>query len=226
MYKKLLLALLASSAIASSIFADIARVEAGVGVWKQETSSTSITGTKTTYDKENDTYVWAFIKHPAPIIPNIRIEHVKTTSVNAWNETTEFAQIDVIPYYNILDNTGWITIDLGLDIKSISLDTVHASMNMSDDFVLPLGYLRTRFQLPLSGLGAEADAKYVSYSDNTVYDARIKLDYTFDISPVIQPAIEVGYRVQKIETDELLYTTLGKIDFDFSGFYAGVMIRF
>jgi outer membrane protein len=170
--------------------------------------------------------VWAYIKHPTPIVPNIRIEHVKTTSVNAWKETTEFTQIDVIPYYNILDNTGWITIDLGLDIKSISLDTVHASTNMSDDFILPLGYVRTRFQLPLSGLGAEADAKYVSYSDNTVYDARIKIDYTFDITPVIQPGIEIGYRVQKIETDELLFNSLGKIDYEFSGIYAGVMIRF
>jgi outer membrane protein len=156
------------------------------------------------------------------LVPNLRVEYVTATA-----GVMEFSQIDVIPYYNILDNTGWITLDIGLDIKMIdlTLDTDWGSISTSDadSLALPLAYARTRFQLPLSGLGAEVDAKAVSYADNTIYDVRAKIDYTLDITPVIQPGIELGYRIQKIETDELLPIDL---DIEFSGIYAGAMLRF
>ncbi len=220
MLKKLFRAILTVSTFAVIVSADFARVEAGAGVWNQEPKQTTILGTSTG-DKENDMYVWAYIKHPTPVIPNLRVEYSTATEAITAGSSKEFTQIDVIPYYNLLDNTAWITLDLGLDIRSISLDD--EALGKTDDLVLPLGYLRTRVQLPLTGLGAEADVKYISYSDNTLYDARIKLDYTFDITPVVQPGIEIGYRVQKIETDELLGTTY---NLEFSGIYAGAMLRF
>lgn len=215
------MAFVATATITTAIFSDIVRVEAGVGVWSQEAEQTTILGTTTTGDKESDAYVWAYVKHPTPIVPNLRVEYSTATAAITAGDSQEFTQIDVIPYYNILDNTAWITLDLGLDIRSISLDD--KALGQTDDLVLPLGYVRTRVQLPLSGLGAEADVKYISYSDNTLYDARIKLDYTFDITPVVQPGVEIGYRVQKIETDELL----GRVyNLEFSGIYAGAMLRF
>jgi hypothetical protein len=42
--------------------------------------------------------------------------------------------------------------------------------------------------------------------------------------PVIQPALEIGYRVQKIDIDE--DSIDAKLDIDFSGVYAGLMVRF
>jgi len=223
MYKKLLSALLVVATLVSISSADIARVEAGVGIWSQEPSST-VGNTTETLDKESDIYVWAYAKHPVPVVPNLRLEYsTATAGENNFHTSYDFTQIDIIPYYNILDNTAWITLDLGLDFKSISVTQTIFSVETTDDVVLPMLYVRTRFQLPLSGLGAEADIKYASYSENTVYDARIKLDYTFDITPLIQPGIEIGYRVQKLETDELL--GLG-LNYEFSGLYAGVMVRF
>lgn len=215
MYKKLLTALLAVSTFAAIASADFTRVEIGGGVWNQEPEQTTTLGTSTG-DKESDAYVWAYVKHPVPVIPNLRVEYSTATA-----KTLDFTQIDVAPYYNILDNTAWITLDLGLNFRSVSLD--NETLGKTDDVVLPLGYLRTRVQLPLTGLGAEADVKYISYSDNTLYDARVKLDYTFDITPLVQPGVEIGYRVQKIETDELLNTTY---NLKFSGVYVGAMLRF
>jgi outer membrane protein len=220
MLKKLLTTLLATSTFAVMANADFARVEAGAGVWNQEPKQTTALGTDTG-NTEDDIYVWAYVKHPTPVIPNLRVEYSTATAKIVSGSTQEFTQIDVIPYYNLLDNTAWITLDLGLDIRSVSLDD--EALNKTDDIVLPLGYVRTRVQLPLTGLGAEADVKYISYSDNTFYDARIKLDYTFDITPVIQPGIEVGYRIQKVETDELLNRTY---NLEFSGLYIGAMLRF
>jgi outer membrane protein len=217
MYKKILMALLTVFALSTASNADIMRVEAGAGIWAQEPTANGSTG-----DSESDVYVWAYVKHFVPLVPNLRVEYVTATA-----GVMEFSQIDVIPYYNILDNTGWITLDIGLDIKMIdlTLDTDWGSISTSDadSLALPLAYARTRFQLPLSGLGAEVDAKAVSYADNTIYDVRAKIDYTLDITPVIQPGIELGYRIQKIETDELLPIDL---DIEFSGIYAGAMLRF
>jgi len=222
MYKKLLIALLAMSTFAVLSSADFARVEAGAGVWNQEPTVALNNGISSVEDKENDIYVWAYVKHFVPVIPNFRFEHVTATADNL-----EFSQTDIIPYYNILDNTAWITIDLGIDFKMIdlTLESPMGSISTSDadSMVLPLGYVRTRIQLPFSGFGAEADVKYVSYSDNTVYDARLKVDYTFDITPLVQPGIEIGYRVQKIETDELLPISINS---EFSGIYAGAILRF
>ena len=53
---------------------------------------------------------------------------------------------------------------------------------------------------------------------------RAKVDYTFDFVPVVQPAIEVGYRVQKFDVTSDDDKT--KMDMEFSGVYAGLMLRF
>ena len=65
---------------------------------------------------------------------------------------------------------------------------------------------------------------FTGYGDTQLYDFRAKVDYTFDFVPVIQPAIELGYRTQKFKIDEDGEDT--KIDFEFSGIYGGVMLRF
>lgn len=55
------------------------------------------------------------------------------------------------------------------------------------------------------------------------YRGSQEIDYTFDITPLIKPAIEIGYRVQKVEVDRLSDL---KTDLDFKGIYAGLMLRF
>ena len=55
-----------------------------------------------------------------------------------------------------------------------------------------------------------------------MYDVRAKVDYTFDITPIIQPAIEVGYRVQQITVDD----GENQVDLNYAGVYAGLMLRF
>ena len=87
---------------------------------------------------------------------------------------------------------------------------------------MPLGYVRARVQAPATNIGFEADVKYITYDDNTVSDIRVKVDYTLDMIPVIQPAIELGYRIQKFELEESGF----KIDTESTGVYLGVMLRF
>lgn len=249
--KKIIKSMACALVLAATAQADFLRVELGTGAWMQEPSggifgnSNGFSGSDvSSEDQKTQGYAWLLIKHFVPVVPNLRVEYVALTNegkaTGTFNNQTipiggsaeskfEMTQVDLIPYYNLLDNTAWITVDVGVDIKLIDatykIDPVGTfnGYEKSESLPLPLGYVRGRVQIPTTDIGIEADVKYVSYSDSTAYDVRAKVDYTFDITPLIQPAIEVGYRMQKYEVDELSDI---KLDLEFAGFYAGAMLRF
>jgi outer membrane protein len=252
--KKILIALTCAVVLATTASADLARVEMGAGMWAQTPSGevsyteSGATGSDISNESsENELYVWAIVKHPVPLIPNLRLEYVTLTSTGTATGTfknftasggatsLDMTQFDVIPYYNLLDNTFWVTVDVGLDLKITDITysaegvvvdgVVDTSYSDSSTVVIPLLYLRARTQLPATEIGLEADIKYISYDGSTIYDARVKVDYTLDFVPVIQPAIEIGYRVQKIDLED---DSAGdaNVDLEFAGIYAGVMLRF
>lgn len=253
--KKLLSTIACSALLATVASADMARVEMGGGMWNQAPSgtlsyadSTGATGTYTSSQKAvSNAYAWMLIKHPIPVIPNIRLEYAKvsdegiaTGSFKGFSAPTgapasiDITQYDIIPYYNILDNTGWITLDLGVDIKVADtkyradgvtvLGVTSSAYEDSTTVILPMLYARTRVEIPSTDIGLEADAKYVSYNGSTAYDIRAKVDYTLGFIPVVQPAIEVGYRVEKF--DLVSDDKKTNINIDFAGVYAGLMLRF
>lgn len=232
----------------TTLIADFTRIEMGAGAYSS-TPSGKVSYTATANDISNEKgtinpYVWVYIKHPIPTLPNIRLEYASIETNGIANGTfkdfsasssatkLEMTQYDIIPYYNLLDNTAWLTLDVGLDIKFLDTnyraDNVTGSTgttyNESSMLVLPLIYTRMRVEIPTTNIGIEADAKFIKYSSSNVYDARIKLDYTLDFMPAIEPAIEVGYRVQKYDIDEADLN--GKVNLEFSGVYVGAMIRF
>jgi len=237
--------------LATSAQADITRVEMGAGAWMQTPEGTitysegGANGVYTSNENDNtESYIWVLIKHPIPVLPNIRLEYVSLEDDGIVNGqfkdfdtlgvsttmTYDMRQYDIIPYYNILDNTAWITLDLGLDIKVIDISydvspsAPFTGYNGSETIALPLLYVRGRFEIPSTDIGLEADVKYVTIGDSTVYDVRAKVDYTLYFIPVVQPAIELGYRVQKIDIDES--DADATVDLEFSGVYVGLMLRF
>jgi len=259
--KKILSLLALGSLMATVANADFLRVEAGAGAWMQTPKGTiditdgsgalSLDGTyKSNETEASSTYVWAFIKHPVPIVPNLRLEYVTLTDEGISNgkvdgvalptqgapTTFDITQYDIIPYYNILDNTFWMTVDLGVDIKVIQTDaTVGAvysdttpSVKLYNGYkdsstqAIPLLYLRGRVQIPTTDIGLEADAKAITDGTNTMYDVRAKVDYTLDFIPVVQPGLEVGYRVQQVTVDD----GDNQVDLNYAGVYAGLMVRF
>ncbi len=252
--KKIISTITMFSALAVAANADFTRIEMGAGAWKNKPTGTIkytdgvTTGTYTSSEtKKTSAYVWMLIKHPIPVVPNLRLEYTSVedkgdvsgtfkdfTVSGLTTGSYKFNQYDVIPYYNLLDNTAWLTLDLGLDIKimdaTFKADGVTISgvpnQNYEDSALLPIpmGYARARVEIPATDIGLESDIKYITYSGSTLSDFRVKVDYTFDISPVVQPAIEFGYRKQSyvIETDD----DKTKVDLQFSGVYGGLMLRF
>ena len=234
----------------TALQADFVRFEMGGGVWSHSNSG-SIKHKNDKYPVDlsddldssitQDIYLWAFLKHPVPVLPNIRLEYTNTVldgsgsgfvyNGHNYASSTKYEltiqQIDAILYYNILDNLAWITLDIGLDInfmdQSYQFDN---ESSVSDSLAIPMLYGRGRFEIPGTGFGLECEAKYFTYADSTVGDIRAKIDYTFDI-PVIQPAIELGYRYENIKTSLDDFSDLrNDTDITMSGVYLGAMFRF
>ena len=226
--QKILKTLIGGAILVSTLSADFIRAEIGMGAWSHAPSGDINGVAVTTGENKTEAYLWALVKHPVPIIPNLKVEYSNAVTSNITGDTT-FEQYDITPYYNLLDNTFWTTLDVGVNIKllNVSMDVVPllptSTSIKTDTIALPLAYVRTRLQVPFTGLGGEADVKLLSFNDTTIYDAKIKVDYTFTSFPVFEPGLEVGYRVQKIETSELLGM---KMAVDFEGVYVGMMLRF
>ncbi len=258
--KNILTTLACVTMLSSVASADAMKIEAGAGVWQQtsegDASYTNLLAGMYGYNKvsekeNNKGYMWMLIKHPIPIVPNLRVEYTSLESAGvATGEFKKYGitagtqastllkmeQYDIIPYYNIIDNLGWTTVDVGLDLKVVDVcykaDNVYltgipgvtTTYKDSDTAVIPLLYVRARVEFPSTGLAIEGDTKYIGYDKTHVVDTRAKIDYTFDIGLPVKPAIEVGYRIQSYKLDE--DDEEAKLDLTFSGFYAGIMIRY
>jgi outer membrane protein len=252
--KKMFSALFAGAVLSCAVSADIVRVEAGGGAWMQTPSgSVSYTtstesGSDTSTEKEKTLgYAWLYVKHPVPVLPNLRLEYssvqskgdvevaITSPALASTTSTSEFdAQAyDAILYYNLLDNTFWTTVDLGLDVKLLDYEydvapttdlAAYEGYSKSGTLFVPMAYLRARLEVPATGIGFEGIGSYITFNDVTFVDARIKADYTLDFLPVVQPGIEVGYRIQKVKYDQ--DDSEIAADVDFSGVYVGAMLRF
>jgi outer membrane protein len=211
-----------------------------------EASNPTVTGAyKSKEESKISGYAWMLVKHPIPILPNIRLEYTGISdnglvqgkfsgftipTGEAITASLDMKQFDIVPYYNILDNTAWITLDVGLDLKilltdyEVSAGSVFKGHSETTTLALPLAYVRTRVQIPLTDIGFETDVKYVTYKKSSYYDIRAKVDYTLGFIPVVQPAFEIGYRIQKFDLSSDDDKT--KMNLEFSGAYAGLMVRF
>jgi outer membrane protein len=245
-----------SALLTSAANADLTRVEGAVGAWQSDPSGTVKYGNEPAFDvvdnagftQTTNTYAWVYIKHPIPVLPNLRLEYAdphfsdttkldlsyggKTFNAGASNALS-LKQYDAVLYYNILDNLLWTTLDIGLDIKyiagnyNITGNAGGTATTVDQDFSItaPLLYLRGRVQLPLN-IGIEAIARGITYSSNRIVDAEIKLDYTMNFIPVVQPGLEIGYRYQQVKLDGDSIGIDANLDTKFEGLYAGVMLRF
>jgi len=256
--KKILISLATLGALATTANADFIRTEIGGGMWMQEPSGvisgttagqvgSTVTYTDNSIKHNTDqNYIWAYIKHPIPILPNLRLEYTEldnaglavlsgqmlgfsVTDTQSTPTQLKITQYDVTPYYNLLDNTFWISVDVGLTLRMMQTDYDVGGNKLVDNesIVLPLLYSRLRTEIPMTGLGIEAAIKWISDGgDNTISDIFIKADYTFDSIPVVQPGLEVGYRTMTMESKVDDGDTTTNIDITFEGIYVGLMARF
>lgn len=217
--------LLAGALLASSAQADVVGWRAGANLWGQQFEGDVRSGTteidvedNLNYDDENDYSFYLQLEHPIPVLPNIMLGHTSMEAAAVGSvdgiefegielngdvsSRSDLTHTDLTLYYEILDN--WVNLDVGLTgryfddgIQIRDLTTQEAG-RLEIDHVVPMFYGQARFDLPFSGLSVGIEGNYISYDDDTLYDTKLNLGYTFAFGL----GVEAGYRVMDFEYDD------------------------
>jgi len=200
------------------------------------------------FNDENQGSFFVAFEHPIPLIPNIKIasttldtvggatvsgsftfEGVTYTDTTVLETTFDASYVDYTFYYELLDN-DLLTFDLGITARDLDsqikvVDSNNASINsdLSVSGIIPLIYVNTVIGLPFTGFNLFAEANFLSYDDNTVYDYQIGISYELLDNLAIDLDLTLGYRSVKLELDDIddLYS-----DLTFDGVFAGAIVHF
>ena len=215
---------------------EVAYWYAGVGGDATVGSSTVDMEDDLDFGDDSNFEIAATLEHPVPLIPNVRLKFADIDQteegtistgydgVTAGNVETnlDLSHTDLILYYEILDN--WVSVDVGLDIKvfdgqlEITNDTTSETSTTDIDEILPLAYASAEFELPLTDLSFGAELSALSYSDNSIYDGKIRFRQGFSLA-----FIELGYRQMGIKVEDISDTD---IDVNFGGVYLSTGLDF
>jgi len=246
--RKALLSIASTLVLTTSINADIIGAEVGYVGWhssitgdiKKGTGSLDFENDLGYGSKETNSFIWAYIDHPLPFLPNLKIQQTnfsdrasgtinksvtfsgKNFSISdSVNSSITLDQVDIIPYWRVLDN--WVNLDIGLNIKvidgNVKIDSATQHANEDLNVILPMLYTKARFDLPLSGLSVEGDMSYVGYSGNKFSDIKAGVVYETNFGL----GATIGYRQQNITLDDI-DDTYGEIII--KGAYAGIFYHF
>ena len=173
------------------------------------------------WSDESDIFLKAYIEHPLPIIPNIKLGYsdFSHSGLGTINKEIQFGgkrydvnskidsmfdlkMYDVALYYELLDN--WVNVDLGVNVKyidgSVSIkNDKGTSESKVFDVPVPMLYAKARFDVPTTDLSFQVEGNYVTYDGNTLYDAEAGIRYTLALGL----GLEAGYKTMKLELDDV-----------------------
>ncbi|QKT03302.1 TIGR04219 family outer membrane beta-barrel protein [Ectothiorhodospiraceae bacterium 2226] len=228
--------------------ADFLGFGAGAALW-QHTPSGSVqyrgdeidmrdSGNGLGLDRDRDAMIWAHLEHPVPLLPNVRLMHTSVSNAGsgtlnhsfgsfnfseAVDSSMDLRQLDAVLYWELLDN--WVELDLGLQVKALDGEievrgrTSGRQERAEFSGVLPMGYARAAFHLPLSGFAVELAGAGISYDGHRLTDLMAQVSYrsSFGLGVV------AGWREQRLKLDDLDDVTA---DVTIDGPYAGLFYRF
>lgn len=223
----------------------------GGQIWSNEASGSFGEGADNQsvfeFDDENQGSFYVAFEHPIPLIPNIKIASTTldtvggttlndsfkfdgiTYNANSTLDTTLDASfVDYTLYYEVFDN-DLLTFDFGLTARDLdaNIQIIEPETRLQSDLdvsgIIPMVYVSTIVGLPFTGLNIFADANFISYDDQTVYDAQIGVSYAVLDNLAVDFDVTLGYRTVKIELDDLdnFYS-----DLTYDGFFAGAVVHF
>ncbi|UQB42093.1 TIGR04219 family outer membrane beta-barrel protein [Thiomicrospira microaerophila] len=228
------------SVITPLAHADTLSAGFGVGLWKTSPSGT-LNNINIKQDAglgtENNSYAWAYINHPLPFVPNVRIERIDqsysgTGTVSSFLDTSfngnethtrmTLDQTDALLYWGF--SLPLIRFDYGLGAKQVSGDVTITDINSNSSHqslneTLPIGYLSGQLSLPSLPITLSADTKTLrSRFNDTTFKAR------YDITTFgLKLGAEAGYRTQIINSNDINNLN---IDMKIDGYFAGITLVF
>ena len=186
------------------------------------------------WKEETNTYIYATLEHPVPILPNVRLISTKIDQSGSGNTnfvfdgitysgdiSNEFSieTLDLIAYYEVLDNV--VSIDIGLNIRNLKFDYTIVNGTTTTDTVdetVPMVYALVGGS-PIPDLLISGELSYIAYDGSTISDFTAKIAYTTSYFV----GVEAGYRAQSFEFDDVSETN-AKLDFD--GVFVGAYLKF
>ncbi|TMM47946.1 TIGR04219 family outer membrane beta-barrel protein [Colwellia ponticola] len=250
--KKTLLAASVAALMCGSAQADtLLGLYVGGQIWSNEASGSFGEGrnnqTAFEFDDENQGSFYAALEHPIPLIPNIKIasttlDTIGGTTLPAGSSFTFKGQsygagstlattldasfVDYTFYYEVFDN-DLLTFDFGLTARDLEAYVKVSDANNSSDLdvsgIIPMAYVSTIVGLPFTGFNIFAEANFISYDSQTVYDAQIGVSYAILDNLAVDFDVTLGYRTVKMELDDLdnFYS-----DLTYDGFFVGAVVHF
>lgn len=182
------------------------------GSFKYNTINTTFDG-----EEEKGVQLGAYIEHPIPMIPNIRVDYTSEVEFSGLSSIVSVTQTDITPYYEILDNI--VDIDVGLTAKVLEGTTKQGNTEESFDAVIPMVYVGTAIMFPGSPLSLSASVKYMGIDGDSFTDARAKV--LWKIAGGL--AAQAGYRYESIKLNDFNDITT---DARFEGPYIGMNYSF
>lgn len=158
----------------------------------------------------------AYLEHPIPLIPNIRLDYTSDVTFSGASNNVALKQMDITPYYEILDNI--VDIDIGVTVKAINGKT-KGSIEETFNTVIPMGYVGAAVMAPGTGLSVAGSVKYISFNGDSFTDARIKA--ALDIVAGLQ--VQAGYRYEALKVSDHFDI---KADANFKGPFVGLGYTF
>ena len=199
------------------------------------------------FNDENQGSYFVALEHPIPLIPNVKIASTTLDTVGGATIETSFtiggetysassqldttfdaSYVDYTFYYEVFDN-DLLTFDFGLTARELDsqIGVVEQATSQSSDLsvsgFLPLLYVNTIIGLPFTGFNVFAEANFLSYDDNSVYDYQIGVSYSVLDNLAVDLDLTLGYRGVKLELNDIddLYS-----DLTFQGVFAGAIVHF
>ncbi len=233
--------------LSSLSMADVIGGEINIGFYNHAPSGTATYEGDTVdieddlkWSDESDVFFKAYLEHPLPILPNIKVGYTSFSHEGSgtvqesfiWGGTTftandnvdssfDMDMYDITFYYEILDN--WLNADIGLNVKYIdgTIDVASTLQDESTDFTLPIPmlYAKARVDLPTTDLSFQVEGNYVTYDGHTLYDFEAGVRYGL----MMGFGVEAGYKTMQLTIDDIDDTSL---DADFSGLYGKVVWDF
>jgi len=250
--KKTLLAASCAALMCGSAQADtLLGLYIGGQIWSNEASGSFGEGLDNQsvfeFDDENQGSFYVAFEHPIPLIPNIKIasttldtvggttlnetfvfDNVPYTANSTLDTTLDLSFVDYTLYYEVFDN-DLLTFDFGLTARDLdaSIDVFEPvsqlQSNLDVSGIIPMAYVSTIIGLPLTGLNVFAEANFISYDDQTIYDAQVGVSYSILDNVAVDFDVTIGYRTMKMELNDLddFYS-----DLTYDGFFAGAVVHF
>lgn len=223
MKKPILASMFCLTVISVPAQAELLGAGVGIGTWQATPKGSASFSDQTRFDayQLNDTsnrYIWAYLNHPLPFLPNAMLEQTDFSSKKA-NQQLQLDQFDTTFYWGV--PLPILDLNFGLTLKNFNGTFSNSLASEKIDDIVPMAYGAMHAPIPGTSLMLSADTKLMVFDGSNVSDTRIKGRWDM-IGLGVNLGLEAGYRVQSIKIEGSNRNV--ETDFKLDGLFAGITL--